>query len=161
MKKCNLCGNEISEYSNKVICNKCDKKFQPSIENRNLEIILVIAFFIIGLIYTYGGFYSIKYKEPFFENSIYWIVTDLVGCFLVYKWNWTDGLMLEGGVGAFFGIPIVTFLGLINLILLPIIPENFSDLFYGVVSFPPLNFLVGLTCLWSSVININSVGKQI
>lgn len=160
MKKCNICGIEITQISEKVICDNCENKNKPSIENRNLEFILVIGFLIIGIIYTYGGFYSGRYKEPFFENNMSWIIVDLIGCFLVYKWNWTDGIMLEGGTGTFFGIPILTILGLINLILLPILPRVFTELFYAFVSFPPLNFFVGLTCLWSSLINIKDLGKN-
>ena len=160
MIKCNICGVQLSQDSEKVICDSCENKNKPLIENRNLEILLIIGFLVIGIIYTYGGFYAARYKEPFFENSLYWIAIDLIGCLLVYKWHWADGIMLEGGVGPFFGIPILTLLGLINFILLPILPELFTDLFYAIVSFPPLNFFVGLTCLWSAGINLNRLGNK-
>ena len=125
MKKCNICGIEISQNSEKVICDNCEIKNRPTIENRNLEFILVIGFLIIGIIYTYGGYYSIKYNDPFFESNFHWIIVDLIGCWLVYKWNWTDGILLEGGTGPFFGIPILTI-----LCLLP-----------GIVTFLPSNMI--------------------
>jgi hypothetical protein len=160
MKKCNICGIEITQFSEQVICDNCENNNKPSIENQNLELILVIGFLIIGIIYTYGGYYSMRYKDPLFENNIYWIVVDLIGCWLVYKWNWTDGIILSEGTGPFFGIPILTILGLINFILLPNLPRIFTELFYSIVSFPPLNFFVGLTCLYTSLDNIKGLGKK-
>ena len=66
----------------------------------------------------------------------------------------------EGGLGAFFGIPILTILGLINIFFLPILPNIFTDLFYHFVSFPPLNIFIGLACLWSSIVNFKYIGKS-
>ena len=159
MKKCNICGIQISPNSEKVICDSCDNKNQPLIKYDIQRNMIFFTLLIIGIIYTYGGFFSLRNKEAFFDNSFYWLGIDLIGCFLVYKCHFTpvQKIISSEGLGPFFGIPLLTLLGIINLFLLPILPNMFTEFFYAIVSFPPLNFFVGLACVWTVVSELDII----